>query len=202
MPPPVPQSVSEMLALINGLQLQINALQTRAQLISSGSIIGPVQFFDITLPPVFPKFQLSLFNLVFDNAGAAFVSSFSPDGGTTFICDTTHHDSYFTDQGARTNATIGGDLNVNADLIINPGSSVAYPYHSFVRFSTVAQGSSFNGSGGGGLNAAATVPPGAATRQNLLRFATLANENNAINPPVDGLNILSGSWTLSGYPNA
>jgi hypothetical protein len=211
-------------SLISGID-SIPAFSTNGMVkIASGTITTPRAYTDLTLPAGYSSFRLLIQDMFF-SVSDYLVLGFSQDGGSTFINDTIHYDSYVTafnllegtfpantgknQPGAILDSTL--DLftfqdpsssvsdGFNAIIDIFPGSS-----NSLAKISVPAS-TSFSTSGGdrfadfmtgyGGLNPGATVPP-SFTRVTTIRFCP--NGNGDLNPPTSGETITAGSYILWG----
>lgn len=179
--------------------------------IASGSIISPVEFFDITLPDTYSVFDLVLSGFHFDSLQSLSLAM-SFDGGTTFLNDAVNFDSYQSN-GYYAQAGMGGS-NSNPDSLcdINGSQSTTDLFSGFARV-TIVPGSPIDFayciSLGFSVNTAdallaqynfivnplATVTPTPA-RTNLVRL--LPYGNGDCDPPTSGAVITSGSWTLYG----
>jgi hypothetical protein len=209
-------TVSSMKSVIDDLQKGGGGGWT---LISSNSIITPVEYFDVALPS--DGLLKFVYKIVVSDPRSFFAAALSFDGGSTFLCDTTNFDSY-AQLNVVSNTTAGstplaaswvqgldslidldrGGAIHQGDFMIDCGDTTNPPVVSGSTFTftwpgtgnpvtVVSAGCNLNT-----INPQATVPIPLATAD-LVRF--VPNGNADCNPPTSGIT-MTGSWGLFGLP--
>lgn len=182
---------------------------------SGGQITSPVAYFDVPLPIGFNFFMLYL-NQVRCSDSDSLSAAFSADGGTTFVNDSSHFDSYgYYGLSIGTSLPAAGDPILmiktnpadalmdtsfviepsNSQFTIWPGSDASLPY---LEQHTVGLHGVKTASATHIMNQNPTGDPPATIRYNLLRF--VPNGNGDCNPPTSGHTLTVASWLLVSIP--
>lgn len=202
-----------------GLGTSATTAASGMELLASGTITDPVEYFDLTLPDGYPCFRL-VFSDLFLSATDYFSFAISYDAGATFVNDIINFDSYqflqfrrygndnegavnILDATNGTDALIGmsdlqapaADIGMSMSLDIFPGSASELMY--VVGHSVSFKPDIYYNSGVIYLSPYATTPPVKA-RINLLRFVPYGNGD--VDPPTSGETITAGTYFLWGTP--